>query len=1002
MCSALSGSFPCKHSAAPAKIRYMNMAGDTGTEAKKQTGGGMNMLVLSCIILGTSLRLAYHRTFQWVPKPTADTVAGHLFSEQRALRHVHDLVNGIGDRQISSPGLPLATKYMMEQVKAIANSDYSRNDMEVQVDLETVSGAVAMSFTGINFTNAYRHLDNVVLKVTPKALQGYPAVLISSHYDSAVCSKGASDDASQVAVMLELARALVYRKDNLPASPVIFLWTGGEEAISPAGNGWATYSKHYKDVGAFINLESMGGGGVPIIFQHTGAWVLSAFASGAPHPRGSRVAQDIFDLHLIPADSDFRMFSARHYGSLPGIDIAFVLDSTAYHSYLDTPERMRPGNLQEMGEALLGGIYPVAQELAHQHKASAHKDPMERAVFFDVLGYFMVEYPDTLAYTIHNVPLALLLASPLVQTFTEGRPVGPGYVRLMASTMRGLMTILGAVGLPALLAAARVLLLGKPMVFYAQHWLAPALFLPISLAGALAPWHRIRLNARRNEPTRKGSYLASQMHGCGLISSIIGSGLTAAGLMGSAAIFSWCSMVAFILGLIMQGPWVSGPRVLGVLAFAFVPVAVTASTVGLYVVVLLERMAMSGAGISVLADVLMGVLHGATLLASSCGALLPVLAYAIPGGHKRLTASLLGFSLLLAAWSHMYVQPYTPTAPKRMVINHFVFTEADPAVSTAQHDQIIAMRTVNESIAIAGADSTALEQAIDVSKFTRAPVIGREHDVVFPLTNMLRGIVVNPPDKRPRERSAAATTTGTDSDGTASSAAAPAASASAATGGGSSGGSLAAPSPSPSPAASEAHTPWTKWLAAQQQQQREKQEREQAAAAAAAAAAAQGAVRGPAAPFVQLQRVETVGCEGSAECDGRGKTRLHMRMYSEKPYWGILNITGRLVDWSFTRDLAAVHASSKPGSPAAPCTHIVRLTSQDPDPSWHFWVDVEVPASAGTGTAASGKHGQWGVHVELSIVDLTRTEVLEDVLALLPDYVAETWLSTVHHSHWDI
>eukprot|EP00983_Pelagomonas_calceolata_P066165 1148898-Pelagomonas_calceolata.AAC.3 len=81
-----------------------------------------------------------------------------------------------------------------------------------------------------------------------------------------------------------------------------------------------------------------------------------------------------------------------------------------------------------------------------------------------------------------------------------------------------------------------------------------------------------------------------------------------------------------------------------------------------------------------------------------------------PGGHKRLTASLLGFSLLLAAWSHMYVQPYTPTAPKRMVINHFVFTEADPAVSTAQHDQIIAMRTVNESIAIAGADSTALEQ----------------------------------------------------------------------------------------------------------------------------------------------------------------------------------------------------------------------------------------------------------------------------------------------------
>jgi hypothetical protein len=34
-------------------------------------------------------------------------------------------------------------------------------------------------------------------------------------------------------------------------------------------------------------------------------------------------------------------------------------------------------------------------------------------------------------------------------------------------------------------------------------------------------------------------------------------------------------------------------------------------------------------------------------------------------------------------------------------------------------------------------------------------------------------------------------------------------------------------------------------------------------------------------------------------------------MYSDKHHWGILNLTGRLVDWSFTRDLAAAHAASK-------------------------------------------------------------------------------------------
>jgi hypothetical protein len=47
-------------------------------------------------------------------------------------------------------------------------------------------------------------------------------------------------------------------------------------------------------------------------------------------------------------------------------------------------------------------------------------------------------------------------------------------------------------------------------------------------------------------------------------------------------------------------------------------------------------------------------------------------------------------------------------------------------------------------------------------------------------------------------------------------------------------------------------------------------------------------------------------------------------------------------------------------------------------------------------------HGQqWGLHVELSIVDLTRTQTLQHVLTLLPNYVSETWLATVHQSHWD-
>lgn len=45
---------------------------------------------------------------------------------------------------------------------------------------------------------------------------------------------GAADDGAQVAVMLELARAILSKVES-PDTPLLFLWTGGEEPISPVG-----------------------------------------------------------------------------------------------------------------------------------------------------------------------------------------------------------------------------------------------------------------------------------------------------------------------------------------------------------------------------------------------------------------------------------------------------------------------------------------------------------------------------------------------------------------------------------------------------------------------------------------------------------------------------------------------------------------------------------------------------------------------------------------------
>ena len=79
---------------------------------------------------------------------------------------------------------------------------------------------------------------------------------------------GASDCASQIATMLEVARALVADPSVRLVAPVVFLFDGGEETFSQAAHGFT--QKYDKPLGVFVNLESTGPGGPDYVFQQTG------------------------------------------------------------------------------------------------------------------------------------------------------------------------------------------------------------------------------------------------------------------------------------------------------------------------------------------------------------------------------------------------------------------------------------------------------------------------------------------------------------------------------------------------------------------------------------------------------------------------------------------------------------------------------------------------------------------------------------------------------------
>mmetsp|Transcript_32483 Transcript_32483/g.82526 ORF Transcript_32483/g.82526 Transcript_32483/m.82526 type:complete len:974 (-) Transcript_32483:185-3106(-) len=959
-----------------------------------------NRLILTAVLLAycATIILLIKNRLAFVPTPAPLDAPLDAFSEARARVHLHHLTVTIGNRQVSTPGNLAARNYVEAQLQKVKASAASRSDVSVEVVRTTVNGAVSMTFTKINFTNAYRSLDNLALVITPRGTEGKKAVLIASHYDSAVCSQGASDDGSQVTVMLETARALVHAQ-QLPPTPVVFLWTGGEEPISPAAHGWASTSPLYPRLGAFINLEAMGGGGLPIVFQHTGAWVLEAYARSAPGVRGSRVAQDIFDLHIIPADSDFRMFSARHYGSLPGLDVAYVVDSTAYHTYLDSYDRVRPGVIQEMGEGLLGGLMGVSKALAARQAAGKVGPPLfvtneagqavpgqqegrtgavtpeereaafERAVYWDVLGYFMVTYADHVADTLHNVPLALILLMPLASSLlfpssssspaaskakkdaAPGTPAaasaaaaaagGRGmfrspaqvYVGVLGAAARTLCSIILAVAAPALLGAARTLISGTPMIWFAHQWVGSWIYIPISLAAALAPWLSISERAAAADAGRQGDFLAVQVCGCGLMSSLIAAGLSAAGLKGNAFIFALCGGMACLSVPLLAGPRLR-PWALGAMLVAgLVPVSVGSSAVVVFVHVLMERMALSGHVSVVLADILIGVLFGAGVLATSAGVMLPLLAYGIAGQRKKVITGLVLVSVAAAAWSSTNLPAYTPTAPKRAIISHIVLTqpaagsdtnaaaasEVSQAVAGGPPGGGIKMEITRDYVALGIVDSTPLDKVIGLTSFTPAAnPWGRDFTPVFPLDDMILGVEVEvPPDWRQPQS-----------------------------------GPPRHPYDIPHPT-----DPLLDHL-----------------------------------PFVQLVAVQDLG----------QRYRLDLRMYSQLPCWGILNVTGPIVAWSFHATALSPSFINKDAG-AGEVQHVVRFVTQDADPYWTFWVEVEkatVKTAAAAASSSSSGSRDYGVHFELSTSYLQRTNVLTSAMRHLPASMHETWLATVYQSEW--
>lgn len=258
------------------------------------------------------------------------------FSEARAVEHIRVLADEIDGRQEGRPGLREAATYIKSQLEMV--KERAGPNLRVEVEETQVDGSFSMMFLGHSISLGYRNHTNILMRISSMhSLDTDASVLMNAHFDSPVNSPGAGDCASCVASLLEVAR-LVVDSGWAPPQPIIFLFNGAEELFMLGSHGFMTQHKLKDTIGAFVNVEASGTGGIDLVCQSgPGSWPSNVYSQAATHPMAQSSAQDVFP--VIPGDTDYRMF-AEDYGDIPGLDIIFLRGGYYYHTSFDTVDRI--------------------------------------------------------------------------------------------------------------------------------------------------------------------------------------------------------------------------------------------------------------------------------------------------------------------------------------------------------------------------------------------------------------------------------------------------------------------------------------------------------------------------------------------------------------------------------------------------------------------------------------------------------------------------------------
>lgn len=373
--------------------------------------------------------------------PVPAYVKENLFSAERALVTLNNLT-----KYSRFPGTPphvSATNLLSNQLRSLGYLAQLQN--------------FAIPATGLTGTNLLARLSGT--------RNGSDALLLVAHYDTNPNMVGAADNASGVALVLEIARAL---KAGTPLqNDVIFLLSDAEElgvfgsAAFMAEHAWA------KDVRLVLNFDTFSSG--PAFIWNTSpqnGWLVNAYQQVAPRPMGVAWVDQL--ARMLPLDTDLSPFLRA---GISGANFTTPFLPFEEHTANDTPNIIAPGSLQHAGEQGLA----FARYLADQDLTVTQAPDR---LYFNLAGAWMVSYGAPVAAGLGVLALVVALFV-IVLTYRRGHATAWGTVK------NGLFHLLLLLALPLVELALwmggyllqpafpqSILILGSVLLVGGLYWLA--------------------------------------------------------------------------------------------------------------------------------------------------------------------------------------------------------------------------------------------------------------------------------------------------------------------------------------------------------------------------------------------------------------------------------------------------------------------------------------------------------------------------------------------------